>query len=153
MNTIPAEVWHGLLALALATLTWLLGLATRWVQEHTRQLKYGGVLQRAELAVATAVGEIAQKFVDDLKAQGKFDGSAVQKAAADALALAKGYLGSKGLALLAKVLGLNAAGVDTWLQGRIETHVRAGDKMVTASPLRPVHVLVDAPAAKMSGGL
>lgn len=124
MSNIPITIWHALLALLTLLVTWLVSVATRWLNAHLATMKYGDVLMRVEQAVMTAVAEVAQTGVDDLKKAGTWDKAAMSKALSDALTKAKSYIGPTGLALLVQVLG-GGTQADAFLKGKIEAHVRA----------------------------
>jgi hypothetical protein len=83
-------------------------------------------LVRLDEAVLTAVKKLQQTVVAEIKAassDGKIDDAEKARIKAAALANVKSYLGTKGLRVLAEVLGLSSGTVDEFLGSRIEAAV------------------------------
>lgn len=102
---------------------WLLGkLLARYISNKTLR----DLLTRLGWEVRAVVLEVHQTWAEDIK-KGKADGKLTEeeKAHAKALALSKlkENLGKKGIARLAKVLGLHIDALDSWLGNKIEATV------------------------------
>lgn len=95
---------------------------------------------RAWVEVRAAVAEVWQTYVSALKegaADGKLTEAEKATAKAKALAIAKANIGKKGLARLARILGLEGA-LDDWLGTQIEAAVdqsKKEGKAVSGNPI------------------
>lgn len=109
-----------------AVLTWLGARLASLITANIHNVYLRGVLVRADDAVITAVKEVGQIYVDELK-KANVDGvlTADEKAQAkkNAVAKAKEYLGPKGLILIEQVLGLTGSALDGFLGGKVEAAV------------------------------
>jgi hypothetical protein len=103
----------------------------QFVAAKTKNQALAGILTRANEAVFSAVSDVAQTYVDDLKrgaADGKLTDEERDEAKRKALGKAKRLLGSDGMKLLAKVLGFKTAGqADEFLSAKIEDAVRSSN--------------------------
>lgn len=116
---------HGVDALA-----WILSaLAALGVKYAWGKIKNDwarGVLDRAYAEIKAAVLEVAQVYADEIKdarADGKLTADERDDAKLKALTIAKANIGTKGLARLARVLGITS--LDHWLANKVEANVRA----------------------------
>jgi hypothetical protein len=110
----------------LAALTWVAAKAAQYIQAKVKNEYLRGVLVRLDDAVLGAVREVQQVTVEALKS-GSADGkltpderARVKQAAIDSV---KSYLGMKGIAELAKILGLESGAVERLLSTRVEAAV------------------------------
>lgn len=118
-----AEVLSPLLVAALA---WAAAKAAALIRSKVANEYLRGTLVRLDEAVLTAVKELQQTVVAEIKAassDGKIDDAEKARIKASALANVKSYLGAKGLRVLAEVLGLSSGTVDQFLGSRIEAAV------------------------------
>ena len=108
-----------------AILIWTLGMLGRWLASKTSNEKLRAVVYQAIDAAETAVSAVQQTYVDALVAAGGTMTDAQKSAAlAQALATAKGILGTKGLATLQSALALGESAADAWLTSHIEAAVQ-----------------------------
>jgi ferritin-like metal-binding protein YciE len=108
-----------------AILIWALGMLGRWLASKTSNEKLRAVVYQAIDAAETAVSAVQQTYVDALVAAGGTMTDAQKSAAlAQALATAKGILGTKGLATLQSALALGESAADAWLTSHIEAAVQ-----------------------------
>lgn len=93
------------------------------------------IVARALNELGAAVLEVKQTFVDSIKAasaDGTLTPAEKAEAKARAIAIAKSNLGSKGLARLAKIIGVDVEG---WLSNKLEAIVASAPSSV--SPFLP----------------
>ena len=108
-----------------AILIWALGMLGRWLASKTSNEKLRAVVYQAIDAAETAVSAVQQTYVDALVAAGGTMTDAQKSAAlSQALATAKGILGTKGLATLQSALALGESAADAWLTSHIEAAVQ-----------------------------
>ena len=140
-NPLLAAILPQLIDMASAALLagglWVLRTLNAWLKTKVHNDAAAGALGRLNDAVFTAVKEIQQTYVADLREAAK-DGvvtpEELAKAKADAVAKAKSYIGPQGLALLGTVLGSNATTlIDSFIGGKIEAAVH-DVKQMTATP-------------------
>lgn len=128
-------------------LKWLLAAAgallLKYVFSLVKNSYANGVLGRAWLEVQGAVLEVEQVYVGALRAaraDGKLTDAEKAQAKAMAIAIARENLGKKGLARLARVLGLDS--VERWLGSKSEQALATVKAAVTnhapAAPARPI---------------
>lgn len=118
---------------------WVLAALGALLAKYVWQKMAAGYLadaaQRAWVEVQGAVLEVSQTYADAIR-KGRADGSLTDKEKAEAKALAigiaKSNIGTKGLARLARVLGVN---VDGWLASKTEQAVKLMNGV--ASPPKP----------------
>lgn len=95
-----------------------------YLGKHVRGTVASGVLTRAWAEVQAAVLEVKQVYVDVIRA-GSADGQLTSAEKADAkakaIATAKANIGVKGVARLARIVGLD--GVEKWLTNKVEAAV------------------------------
>ena len=110
----------------LAALTWVAAKAAQYIQAKVKNEYLRGVLVRLDDAVLTVVREVQQVTVEAIKS-GSADGkltpderARVKQAAIDSV---KSHLGMKGIAELAKILGLEGGAVEKLLSTRVEAAV------------------------------
>lgn len=121
----------------LAALTWLAAKVAQLIHAKVKNEYLRGVLVRLDDAVLVAVREVHQVTVEELKAasaDGKLtpdERARVKQVAVDAV---KSHLGKRGLAELAKVLGLGDGLIDKLLGTRVEAAVH-DLKQARANPI------------------
>ena len=138
----------------LAVLTWAGAKVVTWIQANVNNSYLRNTLVRVDDAVVTAVKELQQTIVDEIKAanaDGNIDDTESERIKSMALANVKSYLGTKGLLMVGKVLGLVGDTLDRYLGSRIEATVhdlRTTTKAVAGSQASPVttHPLAASPA-------
>lgn len=110
-------------ALAVAGLGWLLAHLTSYVNAKAKNAWLAGVLARLDDFVLTAVKDVQQTAVADLKLQtgGSLSAGDKAKFKADAINKVKSYWGPQGLQDAAKILGLDQ--LDSLISGKIEAAV------------------------------
>lgn len=133
----------------MAALAWAAAKLAALIRSKVANEYLRGALVRLDDAVLTAVKELQQTVVAEVKAasaDGKIDDVERQRIKEVALANVKSYLGPKGLAVLAELLGLSGDTLERYLGSRIEAAVH---------DLRVVDRAVSAPtsAAKTGGAL
>jgi len=112
--------------LLVAALAWAAAKASELIRSKITNEYLRGTLVRLDDAVLTAVKEMQQTVVAEIKAanaDGKIDDAEKTRIKAAALSNVKSYLGAKGLRVLAEVLGLSDGTVDHYLGSRIEAAV------------------------------
>lgn len=110
----------------LAGLTWLAARVAALIQARVKNEHLRGVLVRLEDAVFTAVKDVQQSVVDEIKAasaDGKISASERQRIKGAAVGNVKSYLGPKGVAELGRVLGLGAGALDGLIASKVEAAV------------------------------
>ena len=103
-----------------------LGFLIRKLHKKTKSDYLSELLYRLEDTIRSVTREMQQTVVDALKkrsADGKLDVADALAIRNEALAKVKSYVGPKGLAELAKLLGLNEKLVDSYLITLIEANV------------------------------
>lgn len=125
-TSIGWKVFQILSPVLLAGLSWLSVKAAQLISAKVKNEYLKGVLVRLDDAVLVAVREVQQVTVDALKAASA-DGrltpderTKVKQAAIDSI---KSHLGTKGIAEVARVLGLEDGAVDKLLSTRVEAAV------------------------------
>lgn len=110
----------------LAGIGWIGKLGGDWIKAKTKNELVGGALQRLSISVIDAVKFLNQTLVNEIK-KAKADGVItpeerilIKQACVDAV---KSYFGPKGLAELAKILGLSEIGVEKLIGDKIEAAV------------------------------
>jgi hypothetical protein len=134
--------------LLVAALAWAAAKAAELIRSKVTSEYLRGTLVRLDDAVLTAVKEMQQTLVAEIKAasaDGKIDDAEKARIKAAALSNVKSYLGAKGLRVLAEVLGLSDGTVDHFLGSRIEAAVH--DLRLAERATTP-----QVPASTMGGG-
>ncbi|WP_233104165.1 hypothetical protein [Haliangium ochraceum] len=122
----------------LAALAWLSAKAASLIQGKVSNEYLRGVLVRLDEAVTTAVKDLQQTVVDEIKrasADGKLTSEEKKRIKQSAIDHVKSYLGPKGVRILAEVLGLDDDGLGGFLAARVEAAVhdlRLTDRAVAA---------------------
>jgi len=118
-------------------LSWVLALLGTLLSTYVIRKYLSGsvrdILSRALAEVVDAVMEVKQTYADGLKAgaeDGKLTREEAAEAKARALAVVKSNVGAKGLARLARVIGVD---VDRWLGTKVESTL-ANIKGATVNP-------------------
>ncbi len=120
------KIFEALSPLLLAALTWAAAKLAQYIQAKVKSEYLRGVLVRLDDAVLAAVREVQQVTVEAIKAasaDGKLtpeERAKVKQAAIDSV---KSHLGTKGLAELAKILGLEGGAIEKLLSTRVEAAV------------------------------
>jgi hypothetical protein len=112
--------------LAAALGAWLAAEVIRWLRAHVSHVQTREALERATVAVSSAVGEVAQVYVSDLKSaseDGALTSDEANEAQSRALAAARDYLGPKGVAMIRATLGSDERALDRWLVALIEERI------------------------------
>lgn len=125
-GSIGLKILEILSPVLLAALTWAAAKAAELVRAKVKNEYLKGVLVRLDDAVFTAVKELQQSVVDEIKrasADGKITDEEKRRIKEKALTTVKSHLGNKGLAELAKILGLNGGGLDGLLSSKVEAAV------------------------------
>jgi hypothetical protein len=109
-------------------LTWILiaiaMIASRYLLPHIKNVWVVGTINRFGFEIRAAVLAVAQGYVNDIKKareDGKLTDEEKAEAKRRAIAMAKSYIGPKGLKILARVLGLD--NVTDWIADKIEAEV------------------------------
>lgn len=117
-----------------------LKLAGDYLKAKTENDKLHTAIEMAEKAVISAVNETSQTFVDVLKAEGKFDEEAAERAAILAFDRAKAILGGEA----EKLLKHSMVDVNEFILSKIEEIVRknkladAAAKAIVTTPLEEI---------------
>lgn len=121
--------------LLLAALTWAAAKLAQLIRAKVQNEYLKGVLVRLDDAVFTAVKDLQQSVVEQIKAasaDGKITDDEKKQIKERALASVKSHVGTKGLAEAAKVLGLEGGALETLLSSKVEAAVH--DLRRTAPP-------------------
>lgn len=113
-------------SLLIALLSWVAVYAANLIKAKVANTYLQGVLVRLDDAVYTAVKMVTQTYVDAIKeasADGTLTADEKMAAKQKAIDAVKDYLGAKGLATIAQVLGLTGSAVDSFLGAKIEAAV------------------------------
>lgn len=125
-NEIGWKVFQALSPLLLAALTWAAAKAAQLINAKVRGEYLRGVLLRLDDAVLAAVREVHQVTVEEFKAasaDGRLTPEERARVKAKAIETVRTHLGTRGVAELAKVLGLDDGGLEKVLSTRIEAAV------------------------------
>ena len=112
--------------LLIAALTWAAAKLASYIKSKVNNEYLRGVLVRLDEAVVTAVKDLQQTVVDEIKAanvDGKITEAEKKRIKDSALANVKSYLGAKGIKVLSEVLGLSGGALDGFLSSKIESAV------------------------------
>lgn len=110
----------------LAAVTWVAAKLGQWINARVRNEYLRGVLVRLDDAVVSVVREVHQVTVDALKAatvDGRLPPAARETVKQAAVSAIKSHLGARGLSEVARVLGLDAPGVERLIGTKIEAAV------------------------------
>lgn len=120
----------------LAALTWAAAKLAQLIRVKIKHEYLRGILIRLEDSVVTSVKELEQTVVEEIKsasADGKITPDEKKRIKEKALASVKSHLGTKGLAELATVLGLDGGAIDGFLSSRVEAAVHDLRRASTAN--------------------
>ena len=110
----------------LAALTWAAAKLAQLIRAKVQNEYLKGVLVRVDDAVFTAVKDLQQTVVEQIKAasaDGKITDDEKKQIKDKALAAVKSHLGTKGLAEAASVLGLGGGALEGLLSSKVESAV------------------------------
>ena len=120
------KVFQVLSPVLLAALTWVAAKTAQLIHAKVRSEVLRGVLLRVDDAILAAVREVHQVTVEELKsasADGRLTPEDRARVKARAIETVRAHLGARGVAELAKVLGLESGGVEKLLSTRLEAAV------------------------------
>ncbi len=120
------KVFEALSPLLLAALTWVAARLAQYVSAKVKNEWVRGALVRLDDAVLVAVREVQQVTVEAIKAgsaDGKLTPEERTRAKQAAIDSVKSHLGMKGIAELAKILGLEDGAIEKLLSSRVEAAV------------------------------
>jgi len=149
-GNIGLKVLEILSPLLLAALTWAAAKLAQLIRAKVQNEYLKGVLVRLDDAVFTAVKDMQQTVVEQIKAasaDGKITDDEKKQIKEKALASVKSHLGTKGLAEAAAILGLGGSALEGLLSSKVEAAVHdlrrstpvanGGAHGGAASPLAP----------------
>ncbi len=147
-GNIGLKVLEILSPVLLAALTWAAAKLAQLIRAKVQNEYLKGVLVRLDDAVFTAVKDMQQTVVEQIKAasaDGKITDDEKKQIKEKALAAVKSHLGTKGLAEAAAILGLGGSALEGLLSSKVEAAVhdlrRTAPAMTAhgggASPLAP----------------
>jgi hypothetical protein len=122
-----------------AALTWAAAKLAGFIRSKVDNEYLRSVLVRLDDAVITAVKDLQQTVVAEIKAataDGKISEAEKQRIKDAAVANVKSYLGTKGIRVLAEVLGLSGGALDSFLGSKVEAAVhdlRLTERAVSAA--------------------
>ncbi len=123
---IAVQVFQLLSPVLLAALTWMAAKVAQLINARVKNEYLRGVLVRLDDTVLAVVREVNQVTVDAIKAasvDGRLPPGAREAVKNAALTAIKSHLGPKGIAEIAKVLGLKTDGLDRLIGTKIEAAV------------------------------
>jgi hypothetical protein len=135
---ITLALLQGVSPLLVAALTWVAAKLAAYIRSKVENEYLRGVLVRLDEAVITAVKDLQQTTVAEIKkasADGKIDHEEKASIKAAALSNVKSYLGMRGVETLGEVLGLSEGALDRFLGSKVEAAVhdiRSTEKAVTS---------------------
>ncbi len=140
--------------LFLGALTWAAAKLAQLIRAKIQNEYLKGVLVRIDDAVFTAVKDLQQTVIEQLKAasaDGKLTDDEQKQLKEKALAAVKSHLGTKGIAEAAAILGLGGSALDGLLSSKVEGAVhdlrRTASAMNGATHGGAASPLAPAPAA------
>lgn len=125
-GSIGLKVLEILSPLLLAALTWAAAKLAQLIRAKVQNEYLKGVLVRVDDAVFTAVKDLQQTVVEQIKvasADGKITDDEKKQIKDKALVVVKSHLGTKGLAEAAGILGLGGAALEGLLSSKVEAAV------------------------------
>ena len=120
----------------LAALTWAAAKLAQLIRAKVKSEYLRGALVRLDDAVFTAVKDLQQSVVEEIKAasaDGKITDEEKKRIKEKALASVKSHLGTKGLSELATVLGLEGGAIEGFLSSKVEAAVHDLRRATTAN--------------------
>ncbi len=134
----------------LAALTWVAAKLAQLVRAKVKNEYLRGVLVRLDDVVFTAVKDLQQTVVAEIKlasADGKITDAEKRRVKEQAIANVKSHLGTKGIGELAKVLGLDGGAIDGLLSSKVEAAVHDLRRASSATVAEVAGPLVPSPTA------
>ena len=125
-GNIGLKVLEILSPLLLAALTWAAAKLAQLIRAKVQNEYLKGVLVRVDDAVFTAVKDLQQTVVEQIKvasADGKITDDEKKQIKEKALGAIRSHLGTKGLAEAANVLGLGGGALEGLLSSKVEAAV------------------------------
>lgn len=125
-GSIGLKVLEILSPVVLAVLTWAAAKLAQLIRAKVQNEYLKGVLVRLDDAVFTAVKDLQQSVVDEIKAasvDGKITEEEKRRIKEKAISAVKSHLGTKGLAEVAKILGLEGGALEGLLSSKVEAAV------------------------------
>lgn len=125
----------------IAALTWAAAKLAQLVRAKVKNEYLRGVLVRLDDVVFTAVKDLQQTVVNEIKlasADGKITDVEKRRIKDQAIANVKSHLGTKGIGELAKVLGLDSGAIDGLLSSKVEAAVHDLRRASAATPVAEV---------------
>lgn len=122
------------LPILFGALTWGATKAASWLSAKAKNEYAKGAIGRLNESVVTAVREVEMTVkteIKDRKADGVLSKQDYEHIKASAVAIAKTYLGAKGVKEIVSVLGIDSALIDKLIGGKVEVAV---SEMKAASP-------------------
>lgn len=122
-----------------ATMTMAAAKLASYIESKVQNEYLRGTLTRLDDAVLVAVKELQQTVIAEIKAaaeNGKLDETVRQRVKDAALTNVKSYVGTKGLNVIAGVLGLSNEMLEQFIRSRIEAAVhdlRVDERVATSS--------------------
>lgn len=150
---IALKVLEILSPVLLAALTWAAAKLAQLIRAKVRSEYLRQVLVRLDEAVFTAVKDLQQSVVEEIKAasaDGKITDEEKKRIKERALASVRSHLGAKGISEVGAILGLDAGALDGFLSSKVEAAVHDLRRAATANGAPPREALVPlapAPAA------
>jgi len=135
-GSIGLKVLEILSPVLLAALTWAATKLAMYIQARIQNEYLRNVLVRLEDAVFTAVKDLQQSVVEEVKAasaDGKISDDEKKRIKEKAIASIKAHIGTKGLSEVAKVLGLDSGALDGFLSSKVEAAVHDLRRTSTAN--------------------
>ena len=120
----------------LAALTWAAAKLAQLIRAKVKSEYLRGALVRLDDAVFTAVKDLQQSVVEEIKAasaDGKITDDEKKRIKEKALVSVKSHLGTKGLSELATVLGLDGGAIEGFLSSKVEAAVHDLRRATTAN--------------------
>jgi len=153
-GNIGLKVLEILSPLLLAALTWAAAKLAQLIRAKVQNEYLKGVLVRVDDAVFTAVKDLQQTVVEQIKAasaDGKITDDERKQIKEKALAAVRSHLGAKGIAEAAGILGLGGGALEGLLSSKVEAAVhdlrRSAPAMNDAAHGGAASPLAPAPAA------
>jgi hypothetical protein len=155
MNTecIALKILEILSPVLLAALTWAAAKLAQLIRAKVRSEYLRQVLVRVDEAVFTAVKDLQQSVVEEIKAasaDGKITDEEKKRIKERAITSVKSHLGTKGISEVGTILGLEAGALDGFLSSKVEAavHDLRRATMANGAPPRGATVpLAPTPAA------
>lgn len=135
-ENIGLKVLEILSPVLLAALTWAAAKLAQLIRAKVKSEYLRGALVRLDDAVFTAVKDLQQSVVEEIKAasaDGKITEDEKKRIKEKALASVKSHLGTKGLSELATVLGLDGGAIEGFLSSKVEAAVHDLRRATTAN--------------------